>query len=62
MSTELDIKDVSLEKSAASVNFCSAWPAAKVGLELLMGIVKNPIVKASIAMIIKLGDGLCPSN
>ncbi len=59
MLTKSDIKNVSLEKAPESVNFCSAWSAAKVGLELLVGIVKNPLVKVSIEMIIKLGDGLC---
>lgn len=62
MFTESDIKNVSLEKSVESVNFCAAWPAAKTGLELLKNIVKNPVVKGLIGMIINVGDGLCPSK
>jgi hypothetical protein len=62
MLKESDIKNVSLEKSAESVDFCTAWPAAKSGLGLLKSIVKNPVVKGMIMMIINVGDGLCPAK
>lgn len=62
MLTESDIKNVSLEKSAESVNFCAAWPAAKKGLELLKSMIKNPGLKIVIGMVINLGDGFCPSK
>ncbi len=55
--------DISLEKSAATAtlaenNFCSVWPAAKQGLTLLQGIVKNPIAKADIGIVIAAGDAV----
>lgn len=62
MLTESDIKNVSLERSTESVNFCAAWPAAKTGLQLLRDIVKNPILKSLVGTVISLGDGLCPSE
>lgn len=62
MLTEADIKNVSLEKSPESVNFCAVWPSAKAGLQVLAGIIKNPVVKGVIGMIVTLGDSLCPSN
>ncbi|WP_294301725.1 hypothetical protein [uncultured Chryseobacterium sp.] len=62
MLTESDIKNVSLEKSPDSVNFCAVWPAAKKGLELLKEIIKNPVLKGVIGTVISLGDGFCPSK
>ncbi len=62
MITKANIKDVSLTADPSSVNFCSAWPAAKAGLELLEKIVKNPFLKGAIEMLIKIGDGLCPGT
>lgn len=62
MLTEADIKNVSLEKSPESVNFCAVWPSAKAGLQVLAGIIKDPIAKRILEMIITLGDGLCPSK
>jgi hypothetical protein len=62
MITKANIKDVSLSADPSSVNFCQAWPAAKAGLEILEKIVKNPFLKGTIEMLIKLGDGLCPGS
>lgn len=62
MFTESEIKNVSLEKSPESVNFCAVWSAAKKGLELLKEIVKNSVLKGVIGTVIGLGDGFCPSK
>ncbi|MDQ1163652.1 hypothetical protein QE422_004020 [Chryseobacterium sp. SORGH_AS 447] len=58
MLTELDIKNVSLEKSPDSVNFC----AAKTGLQLLKDIINNPILKSLIGTVVSLGDGFVLQN
>ncbi|MBC7935814.1 MAG: hypothetical protein H7Y86_10735 [Rhizobacter sp.] len=51
--------DISMVSAAGSKNkFCDLWPNAKTGLELLQGIIKNPIVKVSIGVIIAAGDAV----
>lgn len=53
-------KDISLVAApAGSKNkFCEVWPGAKTALELLQGIVKNPIAKAAIGVVIAAGDAV----
>ena len=53
-------KDISLVSApAGSKNkFCEVWPAAKTGLELLQSIVKNPIAKAAIGIVVAAGDAV----
>lgn len=36
--------------------FCAAWPAAKAALELLMQLVKNPLLKGAIRAAIAIGN------
>ncbi len=52
--------DISLESisAAKSTNFCTIWPNVKVGLELLRDLVKNPVVKATISIVIAAGDAV----
>lgn len=52
--------DISLESISAerSINFCTIWPNVKVGLELLRDLVKNPVVKATISIVIAAGDAV----
>lgn len=52
--------DITLETSAVgeSDKFCAIWPSVKSGLEILQNIIKNPIVKATIAIVIAAGDGV----
>ncbi len=53
-------KDISLvmPKDAGQNRFCEIWPGAKKALELLQGIVKNPIAKAAIGIVIAAGDAV----
>ena len=41
--------------------FCKAWPAVKQGLQLLLGIIKNPIAKGAINLVISAGDAISAS-
>lgn len=52
--------DIALETSAAadSNKFCSVWPSAKAGLEILQSILKDPIAKAAIGIAIAAGDAV----
>jgi hypothetical protein len=55
-------QDISLENvDTAKTEFCSIWPKAKEGLILLQGIIKNPIAKASIGIVIAAGDAVSKS-
>jgi len=59
-----DFSNVSIDEQArlngrsAKDIFCSSWPAAKTALEAIRAIVKNPIVKTAVGIIIAAGDGL----
>lgn len=58
----INAKNISLEGTkSAKEKFCELWPAAKIGLEALSAIVKNPIAKATIETLIKAGDALAKS-
>ncbi|HWZ13591.1 MAG TPA: hypothetical protein VNW95_00030 [Mucilaginibacter sp.] len=52
--------NISLEKAAfeSQGKFCELWPTVKEGLQLLEGFIKNPIVKASIEVLISAGDAI----
>jgi len=59
----LNAGDITLEQNAAadadaSRNFCTAWPLAKPGLEILRDLIKNPIAKAAIGIVISAGDAV----
>ena len=41
--------------------FCQLWPQARTGLELLQGIIKNPIAKGAIGVVIAAGDAVSQS-
>lgn len=65
-----NLEDVSIESNVkingedAQQLFCKNWDAAKKALESAQGMVKNPIVKMIIGIIINVGDGLkakCPA-
>jgi hypothetical protein len=44
-------------QSAKNV-FCKGWPSTKVVLESIAAMVKNPVVKILIGIVIKAGDAL----
>jgi hypothetical protein len=51
--------DISLVSSTSTnKKFCEIWPSVKSGLQILQGIVKNPIAKATIGIVIATGDAV----
>jgi len=52
--------DISLVSAPAAEKnkFCDVWPTAKKALTLLQEIVKNPIAKAAIGIVIAAGDAV----
>ena len=38
--------------------FCEIWPTVKTGLELLVGLIKNPIAKGAIQIVITAGSAI----
>lgn len=56
---KMNVKDISLKANATEKSkFCELWPPAKVGLQALATIVKNPVVKGAIQLIITAGDAI----
>ena len=55
----MNAKDITLVGSQSNQQkFCQAWPTVKTGLELLLGIIKNPIAKAAVQIVISAGDAI----
>jgi hypothetical protein len=52
-----DISLVSVPAAATS-KFCEVWPTAKTGLELLTGVIKNPVLKVIIGTVVAAGDAV----
>lgn len=60
----MDMTNVSMDEEAiheesgkpAKHVFCNNWDNARIGLEAIRTIVKNPIVKVIVGMVITLGD------
>ena len=53
------VEDISLSSSAHdSKNFCELWPGGKQALQALQGIIKNPIAKGAIGIVIAAGDAV----
>lgn len=44
-------------QSAKNV-FCQSWPVAKTVLEAISNMIKNPMIKVSIGIIIRVGDAM----
>jgi len=42
----------------SSNQFCSIWPSVKQGLQLLESLIKNPIAKGAIGLVIAAGDAV----
>jgi len=54
-----NVNDISLVAPGTSKDkFCEIWPGAKKALELLQGIIKNPIAKGAIGIVIAAGDAV----
>ena len=56
-------KDITLTATAEASQgkFCEIWPQARTGLELLQGLIKNPIAKGAIGLVIGAGDAVSKS-
>jgi hypothetical protein len=52
--------NISLEEAALAgkSKLCDIWPTVKEGLEILAGLIKNPVVKLTINAIIAAGDAI----
>ena len=50
--------DISLSPSADKGKFCEVWPTAKEGLQMLKDMIKNPIAKGAIGIVIAAGDAV----
>jgi len=53
-------KDISLVAAPAGEKnkFCEIWPNAKVALNLLQSVIKNPVLKVIIGTVISTGDAV----
>jgi hypothetical protein len=52
-------KNISLENVAdGKGEFCKLWPSVKTGLQMLQSLVKNPIAKGAIGIVIAAGDAV----
>lgn len=60
-----DFEDISFDDQATTIKgkkakevFCKGWPSSKIVLEAIVSMVKNPIAKVIIGIVIKAGDAL----
>ena len=55
-----NVNDISLVSApvGSKNQFCEIWPGAKTALELLQGIIKNPIAKGAIGIVMAAGDAV----
>jgi hypothetical protein len=55
-----NVDNISLDETALAgqSELCKIWPTVNEGLQVLEGIIKNPIVKVSIEAIIAAGDAI----
>lgn len=53
-----DISLVSAKARKKTNKFCEVWPTAKIALQLLQDVVKNPVVKVVINTVIAAGDAV----
>ncbi len=51
-------KDAKLKGESAKDIFCKNWGSARDALEAIRELVKNPVVKLIISILISTGDGL----
>jgi hypothetical protein len=51
--------EITARPDAATTNiFCKDWPTAKSVLQALQSLLKNPIAKAAIGIVIQAGDAV----
>jgi len=52
-------ENISLDQNSThQPRFCQLWPMGKQALEALREVVKNPIAKAAIGIVITAGDAV----
>lgn len=51
-------KEVATPDAATKNLFCTDWPVAKKVLQALQNLLKNPIAKAAIGIVLEAGDAL----
>jgi hypothetical protein len=49
---------LTLPAGAGSTTFCQMWPGAKQALETLQKMIRNPLAKGAIQIVIEAGDGV----
>jgi hypothetical protein len=55
----MDANKISFEgKTEDKKKFCQIWPDVKAGLLLLQTIIRNPIAKAAVGIVIIAGDSV----
>lgn len=56
----LDMKNVSFEEGTEEKQnaFCAIWETARPAIELLAAIIRNPIAKWVIGLVINVGDAV----
>jgi len=61
-----NLDDVTIDQEAthpesgelAREGFCASWPASRFVLEKMQAMIKNPIVKFIVGIVITVGDGI----
>ena len=55
-----NVNNISLTEAAAADHskLCNLWPTVKEGLQLLAGLINNPVVKVIISTVISAGDAI----
>lgn len=57
--------EATYEGKPVKETFCDHWKEARIGLELIGTVVKNPIAKLIVNIVINIGDGInekfCPT-
>jgi len=52
-------QDISLESTASGTpKFCELWPGGRQALQALQELIKNPIAKASVGIVIGAGNAV----
>lgn len=54
----LNSQDITLENHEKTPEFCKLWEGAVSGLQALESIIKNPIAKAAIAIVLAAGNAI----
>lgn len=60
--SEAQMNDISTDKkamaAAGAAGFCEIWQTGKQALGILQGVLKNPLVKVIVGVVIAAGDAV----